>query len=276
MTYQPVPQYQPRYGFRYIKRPNPAPSLGPPLGTMDAQQPPPVMVPNNQPPVQHESSGENHQAPEGPRYASFGDAFETISGGENRRLDQGYQPPEGQQTSTSQRNLLGGLGGAFLGSKLGGGPGALVGGAIGSGLIPIPFVGSAIGSAIGGAFDEQVPEPEAAPENFVDSLSPEQEQVRQEAIATNQQLQQERDDDHHRDAAYSGTTRASGSSASSGGRGGRRGGGSSPAPDTGNREGSGTGGQARSGEYVSSSHDWSAPAQRDDSDSGGGGGGGGK
>ena len=46
-----------------------------------------------------------------------------------------------------------------------------------------------------------------------------------------------------------------------------------PEPDRGNRQGSGTGGQARSGEYVSSDHDWSAPAPQRESDSGGSSGG---
>ena len=42
---------------------------------------------------------------------------------------------------------------------------------------------------------------------------------------------------------------------------------------SGNRQGSGTSGQAQSGEFVSSDHDWSAPKQESDNDSGGGGGG---
>ena len=136
-------------------------------------------------------------------------------------------------------------------------------------------MGGAIGSAIGGQFQdaitEEVPEVTAPP--AVDNTNAaEQEAVRQQEIVANQERERERQEDTHRTAAYS-PGQASGSSASSGGRGGRRG---SSQPDHGNREGSGTGGQARSGEYVSSSHDWSRPEPERESGGGGGGGGGGK
>ena len=236
-VFQSPPQYQPRYGFRYLKQRPPAPSIAP-VNTITAPPPmeptpPPAVSPTPQQ-AAHDSGGDENQHARqdtGPRYASFSDAFETISGGENRRLDQGYVPPGSTQGSARE----GGGGGNFFSAlnPFNRSAGENIGGALGQALIPIPVLGSAIGSAIGGSFDTaeeapEVPETPAAP--AAPTLTPQQQQARTAAIATNQQLQRERESDTDRTAAYAGTTRASGSSASSGGRGGRRGGGSSPSP----------------------------------------------
>ena len=223
----------------------------------------PIPDPVAAPPVhqQRESSGDH--APQGNQvsYDSFGDFFNAVRTPGAQRGQSNIADPSG--------------GGSFFGNfaenlnPFNRSAGENIGGVLGSALIPIPIVGGLIGSTIGGQFqDAIVPEEEAAPPS--PALSPEQAQARSEAVVANQESQREREEDTHRTDAYAGTTRASGSSASSGGRGGRRG---SSEPDHGNRQGSGTGGQAQSGEYVSNSHDWSAA--RDDSDSGGGGGGGG-